>query len=181
MDLALIAQLAEQEPGWQIVMVGPVVKIDEAMLPRRANIHWLGQQSYALLPFLMASWDLCLMPFALNEATRFISPTKTLEYMAAGKPVVSTRVRDVETLYGDVVALAADADAFIAACRRMLGEAPALRAKRLSAMAVAVSRSSWDRTADAVAAAIDAALARREAAAEGRSTEQKGAAAQAIA
>src|SRR6185312_9044694 len=95
LDLDLVARVADAKPAWQIVMVGPVVKIDPAKLPQRANIHWLGQQPYELLPQLVAGWDVCLMPFALNESTRFISPTKTLEYMAAGKPVVSTAIDDV--------------------------------------------------------------------------------------
>ena len=86
---------------WQVVMVGPVVKIDPASLPQRPNLHWLGQQPYELLPQLVAGWVVCLMPFALNESTRFISPTKTLEYMAAGKPVVSTPIHDVLVMFGD--------------------------------------------------------------------------------
>ena len=121
LDLDLVARLADADPAWQIVMVGPVVKIDPAALPRRPNLHWLGQQPYALLPQLVAGWDVCLMPFALNESTEFISPTKTLEYMAAGKPVVSTPIHDVKAMFGDIVAIAASAERFIAACR------PALR------------------------------------------------------
>ena len=90
-DLGLLERLASARPEWQIVMVGPVVKIDPDSLPRRPNIHWLGQKSYDELPSYLAGWDVAIMPFALNESTRFISPTKTLEYLAAGKPVVSTR------------------------------------------------------------------------------------------
>jgi len=160
MDLALIDRLAATDPTWQIVMVGPVVKIDPASLPRRPNIHWLGQQSYPLLPCLVAGWQLCLLPFALNEATRFISPTKTLEYLAAEKPVVSTAVRDVESLYGDVVCIAADAEAFVDACARLLAEKADARRDRLTAAAGTVHRYSWDRTADVVAQAIDAVLDR---------------------
>jgi glycosyltransferase involved in cell wall biosynthesis len=93
LDLELLAGLADRRPDWQIVMVGPVVKIDPAALPQRPNIRWLGMQRYEALPHLTAQWDVCLLPFALNDATRFISPTKTLEYLAAGKPVVSTPIR----------------------------------------------------------------------------------------
>ncbi|HEV7912480.1 MAG TPA: glycosyltransferase, partial [Albitalea sp.] len=107
LDIGLIDDLASAHPDWQMVMVGPVVKISPDQLPRRPNIHWLGQQPYGLLPQLVAGWDVCLLPFALNESTRFISPTKTLEYMAAQKPVVSTPVRDVCVLYGDHVRIAA--------------------------------------------------------------------------
>ena len=82
-------------------MIGPVVKIDPAILPRAENIHYLGSKSYQELPAYLAGWDLALIPFAINESTRFISPTKTPEYLAAGKPVISTPIRDVVTPYGD--------------------------------------------------------------------------------
>ena len=94
-ELELIAALADAHPEWQMVMVGSVVKISQEKLPRRSNIHWLGQQRYEDLPHFMAGWDVCLLPFAVNDATRFISPTKTLEYMAAERPSVSTCIRDV--------------------------------------------------------------------------------------
>ena len=110
---------------WEIFMVGPVAKIDPGTLPRRANIHWLGQQAYDSLPRMVAFWDVCLMPFALNEATRYISPTKTLEYMAAGKPIVSTRVRDVADCYATTVHIADTAMSFIRACEAALEEAGA--------------------------------------------------------
>jgi UDP-galactopyranose mutase len=100
MDIALVAELAELRPDWQLVMIGPVVKVDPASLPRRANIHWLGMKSYAELPEYLAGWDAGFMPFAINEATRFISPTKTPEFLAAGLPLVSTPVRDVQRPYG---------------------------------------------------------------------------------
>ena len=159
MNLDLLAALADAEPGWQLVMVGPVVKIDPATLPRRANVHWLGQQPYELLPWLVDAWQVCLLPFAINEATRFISPTKTLEYMAAGKPTVSTAIRDVSTLYGDVVQVASGTAGFIDACRAALSQTPAERRANAVAMAAAVSRSSWDRTARCVVDALETASA----------------------
>ncbi len=165
LDIALVTRLADSHPDWQIVMVGPVVKIDPAQLPRRDNLHWLGQRSYTLLPYLLHGWDLCILPFALNASTRFISPTKTLEYMAAGKPVVSTAVRDVAWLYGEAVVSAADHDAFVGACEQLLGEKGDARRKREAAAAMLVSRSSWDGTAKSVAEAIDAAERTRVAAA----------------
>ena len=143
LDLELLAQLADADPSWQIVMVGPVVKIDPATLPRRPNIHWLEQQDYAVLPQLVAGWTVCLMPFALNESTRFISPTKTLEYMAAGKPVVSTRIHDVVEMFGELVELAGNAGDFIEACRRLLRLTEAELAERQRAMAAMVGRFSW--------------------------------------
>ena len=118
MDLGLLAATADAHPDWSLVMIGPVVKIDEADLPRRANIHYLGSKSYVDLPSYMAGWDVALMPFAINEATRFISPTKTPEYLAAGCTVVSTPVVDVVRHYGDLAAveIASTPEAFVAAC-----------------------------------------------------------------
>ncbi|MDQ4061394.1 MAG: glycosyltransferase, partial [Pseudomonadota bacterium] len=102
MDLDLVGRLAELRPDWQLVMVGPVVKIDPATLPRRPNVHWLGGKTYDELPAYLAGWDLGFMPFALNESTRYISPTKTPEFLAAGVPVVSTPITDVVRPYGEL-------------------------------------------------------------------------------
>jgi glycosyltransferase involved in cell wall biosynthesis len=102
MDIDLLSQAADMRPHWQFVMIGPVVKVDPQILPRRDNIHWLGPKSYKELPAYLAHWDLGLMPFAINQATRFISPTKTPEFLAAGLPVLSTMIRDVVRPYGDL-------------------------------------------------------------------------------
>jgi glycosyltransferase involved in cell wall biosynthesis len=150
LDLGLVTALADARPDWHIVMVGPVVKIEPGALPQRDNIHWLGQQTYARLPALVAGWDVCMLPFALNEHTRYISPTKTLEYLAAEKPVVSTPVHDVVSMYGEVVAIAHDAQQFVAACEAALQETPQQRADRLSRSAITVSRYSWDESARTV-------------------------------
>jgi len=117
MDLDLIREVASRRPDWQFIMIGPVVKIDAASLPRGQNLHWLGMQDYRDLPAFFAGWDVAIMPFALNDATRFISPTKTPEFLAAGLPVVSTPVRDVVRPYGELglARIAKDADEWIAA------------------------------------------------------------------
>ena len=103
-------------------MIGPVVKIDPATLPRRSNIHWLGMKDYADLPVYLAGWDVALMPFAINDSTRFISPTKTPEYLAAGLPVVSTPIRDVERQYGDLglVRIESTSDGFLSAVEQAM-------------------------------------------------------------
>ena len=101
-DLKLIANVAAARPDWSLVLVGPLAKLDPADLPRAPNIHYLGRKDYAELPAYVSGWDVALMPFALNEATRFISPTKTPEYLAAGRPVVSTPITDVVRHYGDM-------------------------------------------------------------------------------
>src|SRR4051794_8722207 len=120
MDLDLLAGLADARPAWQLVVVGPVAKIDPASLPRRPNIHYLGPRPYEALPDYLGGWDVAIMPFARNEATRFISPTKTLEYLAAGRPVVSTSIRDVVQPYGNqgLVHIADDPAAFAQAAER---------------------------------------------------------------
>lgn len=102
MDLHLLQELADMRPDWNFVMLGPVVKIDLKSLPERPNIHYLGMKPYEDLPKYFAGWDVAILPFALNESTRFISPTKTPEYLAAGLPVVSTPVRDVVRTYGEI-------------------------------------------------------------------------------
>ncbi len=158
-DLALVAALADDHPDWQLVLVGPVVKITEDELPRRPNIHYLGQRDYADLPRFLAGWDVCLMPFAINEATRFISPTKVLEYMAAELPIVSTPIADVVGPYGGVVAIAAGAQEFGVACAEALALEPSERAARTAAMREQVARTSWERTAQAMAGLLDAAYA----------------------
>ena len=158
-DLGIVDALSQAHADWQIVMVGPVVKIDPASLPQRDNIHWLGQQDYADLPALIGGWDVCMMPFALNEATRYISPTKTLEYMAAGKPVVSTPIRDVVTPYAGIVAIADTPEAFVAACEHALAQTPEARAEAAAARAALVAGTSWDRTAARMAELIEAQAA----------------------
>ena len=100
MDIDLLAGAAAMRPDWQFVMIGPVVKIDPASSAEESNIHWLGGKAYKELPAYMAGWDVAMLPFAHNESTRFISPTKTPEYLAAGKPVVSTSITDVVRPYG---------------------------------------------------------------------------------
>jgi UDP-galactopyranose mutase len=124
MDLALLEGVADARPDWHIVMLGPVVKIDPATLPRRRNIHYLGSKTYDELPRYIAGWDVALLPFARNEATRFISPTKTPEYMAAGKPIVSTSIRDVVRLYGreGFVRIADDVTGFVDSCAAAMSE-----------------------------------------------------------
>jgi glycosyltransferase involved in cell wall biosynthesis len=150
LDLELVAGIADRRPDWQVVMVGPVVKIDPAALPQRPNIRWLGMQGYERLPYLQSQWDVCLLPFALNEATRFISPTKTLEYLAGGKPVVSTPIHDVVSLYGTAVRIAADADGFVAAVQEAFDEAPRSRAERAVRAQALVDGCTWNGTAGLV-------------------------------
>jgi len=157
-DLALLAHLADARPDWSLVMVGPVVKISEDDLPRRANIHYLGGKSYAELPVYLGGWDVALMPFAINEATRFISPTKTPEYLAAGRPVVSTPITDVIRHYGEMegVRIAATPDEFVAQCEVAL--ALSRTGEWLAEVDEALAQTGWDETAGRMLALIEAEL-----------------------
>jgi glycosyltransferase involved in cell wall biosynthesis len=146
-DMELAARLAASRPDWHIVLVGPVVKIDPRTLPQAPNIHYMGQQAYEALPRFLAGWDVCLMPFAMNESTRFISPTKSLEYMAAELPIVSTPVKDVVDMHSDVVQIADTPSAFIAACERALRMQDDERQLMVCRMREKLSRTSWSATA----------------------------------
>ncbi|HYH00577.1 MAG TPA: glycosyltransferase family 1 protein [Terriglobales bacterium] len=148
MDTDLLARIADLRPEWRIVMVGPVVKISDADLPRRPNIEYLGSKSYKELPAYVAGWDVALLPFALNESTRFISPTKTPEYLAAGKPVISTPIADVIRPYGELglVSIAATVEEFVAAAEHALHpEIEQVRAHQRKIDAF-LARNSWDST-----------------------------------
>jgi|GEM_PF-1510933 glycosyltransferase involved in cell wall biosynthesis len=150
LDYALLDRVASERPDWQVFMVGPFAKVDPADVPHRPNLHWLGQQAFESLPRFVASWDVCLMPFALNEATRHISPTKTLEYMAAGKPIVSTRVRDVAEPYGQLVQIADHWAQFVDLCEAALHETPLQRAGRARQMRDLALDQCWDDTVAAM-------------------------------
>ncbi|SNB47504.1 NAD(P)-binding protein [Geobacter sp. DSM 9736] len=158
LDLNLIDAMAAAHPEWQIVMVGPVVKIDPATLPRHPNIHYFGQREYADLPSFLSGWDVCLIPFAINESTRFISPTKTLEYMAAEKPVVSTPITDVAEPYGDIVFIGHSHDAFISFCRDALALSQAQYDQRIAGMRKVLASTSWDATARGMNELLDRVL-----------------------
>jgi UDP-galactopyranose mutase len=163
MDIELLAKLADAHPEWTLVMVGPVVKIDPADLPRRDNIHYLGGKTYNELPFYLGGWDVALMPFAINESTRFISPTKTPEYLCGGRPVVSTAIIDVKRHYGELDAVrVADSHAdFITECETALAlsRAPQGAAWR-TAMDAALADLSWDTTFARMASLVQEAVVR---------------------
>jgi UDP-galactopyranose mutase len=159
----LVAALATAHPDWQIVLVGPVVKIDPATLPRRPNLHYLGQKEYAELPAYLSGWDVCLLPFARNDATKFISPTKTLEYMAAEKPIVSTPIADVADPYSHIVYLGGTTAEFVEACEQALASSQEERAERAAHMRRVLARTSWDSTVSARAEEVDKITARKPA------------------
>ncbi len=156
MDLKLLARVAAQRPQYHFVVIGPVVKIDQASLPRASNIHYLGPKPYTELPKYLRGWDVAMMPFALNDATRFISPTKTLEYMAGCKPIVSTAVRDVVLPYGERgLVHIGDRDSFASAIDDALADRSA---DRLAAFKDVLRQTSWDRTWGEMSALMDQQL-----------------------
>ena len=158
MDLELLRDVAAARRDWHLVMVGPVVKIDPSSLPKAANLHYLGPKQYDELPSYLAGWDAALLPFARNDATRYISPTKTPEYLAAGKPVVSTSIRDVVRPYGvaGLARIADDPADFVAAVEAALAEPASERLRQVDAF---LTHTSWDGTWTRMYGLVAAAIA----------------------
>ena len=158
LDIDLVNAIARSHPEWQVILVGPVVKIDPGTLPRHPNIHYFGQQAYEDLPRFLTGWDVCLLPFALNDATRFISPTKTLEYMAAERPIVSTPIRDVVEPYRGVVFIGETTEEFIARIEQALALKDEERSQLVERMRAVVRETSWERTAEQMNSLVAARL-----------------------
>lgn len=157
MDLPLLARLAETHPEWNIVMLGPVIKIDPVELPQAANLHFLGMKNYQELPAYLTYFDVALVPFAMNEATRYLSPTKTLEYLAANKPVVSTPIADIVELYGEYVRIGDTPDEFVAQVEAALSESKAERSEREQRVQKLLELHTWDYIAGEMQKLIEAA------------------------
>jgi glycosyltransferase involved in cell wall biosynthesis len=161
LDYELIAKLADADPKWNIVMVGPTAKVDANALPKRANLHWLGRREYDQLPSYTKAFDVCLMPFALNEATEYINPTKALEYMATGRPIVSTAVPDVVSNFSAAVNIAISQDCFVEMCVRALTNPDEEAIQRGLSMA---NDNQWDAIVAKLEGHIEDALRRKAAA-----------------
>ena len=159
MDYELVAALADSHPEWNVVIIGPATKVDPAHFPQRENLHWLGGRDYGQLPGYVKSFDVCLMPFAINEATEFINPTKALEYMATARPIVSTAIEDVILQFSDVVDVADSHAEFIAACERAVANPDAARVQRGVQLA---SQNSWEVIVSRLQGHIDDVLATRQ-------------------
>jgi UDP-galactopyranose mutase len=174
MDLQLIDYIADRHPEWQLVLIGPVVKIDPRILPRRANIHYAGMKAYDELPAYLAGWDVALLPFGQNEATRFISPTKTPEYLAAGLPVVSTPIQDVVRPYGNLglVAIGRGHEHFLSGIEHQLcnGRSASWRAE----VTEFLGQQSWDKTWDSMQRVMAHELTRKRWARESIAEGHKG-------
>ncbi|MBA2354421.1 MAG: glycosyltransferase family 1 protein [Acidobacteria bacterium] len=166
LDIGLMASLAGLRPDYHFVMLGPVVKVDPDTLPQAPNLHYLGMKTYAELPSYLSSWDVAILPFARNEATRFISPTKTPEYLAAGCPVVSTSIADVVNPYGRqrLARIADDAESFAEAIDASLADGP----ERLARADAFLAGISWDRTWQGMQSLIHDVARRAERPSQGR-------------
>ena len=160
-DRELLDQVASRRPDWNFVMIGPIVKIHPDSLPKHANIYYLGAKKYDELPSYLAGWDIALLLFARNESTRFISPTKTPEYLAAGKPVISTSIRDVVRPYGEMklVEIADTPDDFIRAAEKILSRPN--DAEWLARVDSFLANVSWDKTWKQMSDLIDGVVERK--------------------
>lgn len=158
-DYALLEKLADTCPHTSIVMVGPLTKVDPAHIPQRPNLHWLGGRDYGQLPAYAKAFDLCMMPFVLNESTEFINPTKALEYMATGRPIVSTAIDDVVLQFSAVVRIADSHTHFIQCCREILERACA---NRINAGLKLAKRNSWESIVAKLQTHIAQAIQKRE-------------------
>jgi UDP-galactopyranose mutase len=178
-DIELLDAVSEARPDWNFVIIGPVVKINEADLPRRPNIHYLGSKSYKELPAYLAGWDVAALLFARNDSTRFISPTKTPEYLAAGRPVVSTSIRDVVRPYGKLglVRIADDAAEFVKAAAEIGMDERTDDAAWLARVDEFLAKISWDRTWGEMAELIGEVAASRRATIAASAQQSKSAAA----
>ena len=159
LDYDLIAQLADARPDWNIVMVGPTAKVSPDELPKRPNLYWLGGRDYAQLPAYTKAFDVCLMPFALNEATEYINPTKALEYMATATPVVSSAVPDVCSNFASVVKIAACPQEFVAMCREQIAQPDQVAVQRGLKMA---QENTWEAIVAKLEGHIDKAVHQNE-------------------
>ena len=155
MDYDLVARLADANPQGHVVIIGPMTKIDPALVPQRPNLHWLGGRDYSLLPAYVKKFDVCLMPFAINEATEYINPTKALEYMATGRPIVSTPVEDVVLQFGAVVKISKSSDEFISLCAVAATSPDVACIRRGREMA---ERNSWESIVEAMEGHIAEAM-----------------------
>lgn len=144
-DFSLLQETALKLPNVSFVMIGPRM-IDEEHLPKEANIHFLEMKSYDELPNYLKAFDIAMMPFVLNDATKYISPTKTLEYMAAGKPIISTKTTDVVRDYRRCVSLVENADEFSNAITFLLDKMDRLSLEMEYYRIL--KKTSWDATTD---------------------------------
>ncbi len=147
-DIELLREVSIRKPEWSFVIIGPVIKIDPATLPQSSNIHYLGPKQYDELPHYLAGWDIAMIPFLLNDSTRYISPTKTPEYLAAGIPVLSSAIVDVVNPYelNNLVHIYNDVNSFIIKGESELAKTSVGKRKWLRNVDLFLQENSWDQT-----------------------------------
>jgi glycosyltransferase involved in cell wall biosynthesis len=160
-DYAMVGEMARMRPDWSFAMVGPVVKVDPNLLPHSPNLYWLGGRDYQQLPSYCAAFDINMMCFALNRSTEFINPTKGLEYMATGKPIVSSHVKDVVNQWSDIVLLARGAEEFVAAAQKALENKGDVEQRVARGLALA-QECSWERTVEKMQNLIKEAIGKKQ-------------------
>jgi glycosyltransferase involved in cell wall biosynthesis len=158
-DYAMVGEMARMRPDWSFAMVGPVVKVDPNLLPHSPNLYWMGGRDYQVLPNYCRAFDLCMMPFAMNASTQYINPTKGLEYMATGRPIISTPVRDVVRQWSHLVDIVRTADEFVAAAERLLKNPDPARLQKALDLA---KQCSWEVTVDTMQGLIREAIRRTD-------------------
>jgi glycosyltransferase involved in cell wall biosynthesis len=158
-DYAMVGEMARARPEWSFAMVGPVVKVDPNLLPHSPNLFWMGRRDYQQLPHYCAAFDVCMMPFAMNASTQYINPTKGLEYMATGKPVISTPVKDVVRQWSDICHIVRHTDEFLAAADQVLRNPDKARLEKGLQLAKA---SSWENTVQTMQRLIKEAVGRKD-------------------
>ncbi len=161
-DYAMVGEMARMRPDWSFAMVGPVVKVDPAHLPHAPNLYWLGGRDYQQLPSYVAAFDVNMMCFAINKATEFINPTKGLEYMATGKPIISTHVKDVVNQWSDIVLLAKGAEEFVKSAEKALDKNNAEVQQRVQKGLALAQQCSWESTVKAMQDLITQAIDKKE-------------------
>ena len=171
-DVDLIRNVADKKPDWQFILIGPIVKIDPAILPRNENIHYLGSKKYSELPAYLSGWDISLVSFAMNESTQFISPTKTPEYLAGGKPVISTPIKDVVEGYGKLglVHIVKNAEEFINVATQELATAD--KQAWLQQVDKCLANNSWEITVNQMRKIMYEAIAEKQILAEQKKKEK---------
>jgi glycosyltransferase involved in cell wall biosynthesis len=161
-DYAMVGEMARMRPDWSFAMVGPVVKVDPNLLPHSPNLFWMGGRDYQQLPNYCAAFDVNMMCFAINAATQYINPTKGLEYMATGRPIVSTHVRDVVKQWSDIVFLAKGAEQFVAQAQKALDKNDHDRNERIRKGLALAEQCSWESTVRQMQDLIKQAITRKD-------------------
>jgi glycosyltransferase involved in cell wall biosynthesis len=161
-DYAMVGEMARMRPDWSFAMVGPVVKVDPNLLPHFPNLHWLGGRDYQVLPNYVKAFDVNMMCFAINAATQYINPTKGLEYMATGRPIVSTHVRDVVKQWSDIVLLAKGAEQFVAQAQKALDKSDPDRNERVRKGLALAEQCSWESTVRQMEDLIKQAISKKQ-------------------